>query len=675
MYKGYRFAFLSFVLLLGFYLIYPTVYWYFILSSDKKNEYLQNQYEKTIHMEEKLRKNVKLLQKLIPIKYHRIKDFNGENYVLNIRPRREIGEKRVLPNITDQKLFSLLMNKIYGVDLENLSSTDNNIDIQSVRDLIKEIQSIENYFLEMERIRKIKKSIISIGLDLAGGTHLTIGVDKYNLVEKIKDKYHLNYGLNDNNEIEDIILNAGNVDFNKITFDDKKLKDSKSSKEEVLKKYQTNLYADLKEAVNQAMVVIRNRINRFGVSEIKITKSLGSNIFMELPGTQNKDVEETIENITKAGKLTFQRVNEEYMRKLPSFLYNTNRNYLEYIDPKYVLKKGNSFEFNPSTKEDLEKNYSIFLSKNPSESNLYPIEEISEFGHSKIIGFLILRNMVEMEGENLESLNIGYEETSGHPFIAFSIKDEDAIIHFSNMTEKNINKQLVILLDNTIKSVATISNKIIKNGQISLSKLDPNPLKEARELLNILKAGSLPTKLNILNINKIGPTLGYENIKKGFSSMILGLVLVVLFMLFYYKISGIIAVFALFLNLFILLSILSAFGFTLTLPGICGIILTIGMVIDANVIIFERVKEERKDLPLIQSVNNAYKKAFSAIFDANLTTIFAAFILSNVGSGLIKGFGFTLMWGIITSMFTSLFVTKLIFDFILYRIKFNKFII
>ena len=254
--------------------------------------------------------------------------------------------------------------------------------------------------------------------------------------------------------------------------------------------------------------------------------------------------------------------------------------------------------------------------------------------------------------------------SAGRFEVSLTLNGEGARI-FSRVTGANLGKPLAIVLDRRVQSAPIIQAKI-RNGRARITGL--NSLDEAKDLAIVLRAGALPAPLKLLEERTVGPSLGKDSIQKGTYSAILGLVLVVLFMMVYYKFSGVVADFALILNLIIILGIMSIFHATLTLPGIAGIILTIGMAVDANVLIFERIREELdKGKTVMASLDEGYARALSAIIDGNLTTLIAAIVLYNFGTGPIKGFALTLMIGISGSMVTAIFVTRTIFEFLLYR--------
>jgi preprotein translocase subunit SecD len=241
--------------------------------------------------------------------------------------------------------------------------------------------------------------------------------------------------------------------------------------------------------------------------------------------------------------------------------------------------------------------------------------------------------------------------------VDFTLTPRAGIV-FENLTRENIGRQVAILLDKQVLSAPVIQSTIASRGQIQ-----SNFTIESADVLALqLKSGALPASLDVLEQRTVGPSLGMDSIRKGIFAALLGFGLVMLFMLFYYKLSGINAVVALLLNLLMVLAIMSSIGATLTLPGIAGFILTIGMAVDANVLIFERIKEELRNGKSVRaSVDGGFGKALSAIVDSNVTTLIASVFLFQYGTGPIRGFAVTLMVGIVASMVTSLFVSRTIF--------------
>ena len=233
---------------------------------------------------------------------------------------------------------------------------------------------------------------------------------------------------------------------------------------------------------------------------------------------------------------------------------------------------------------------------------------------------------------------------------------------WARITGANIGKPIAIVLDGYVYSYPNVETKI-SNGRSSISGLES--VTEAEDLVNILLSGALPAPLDIVEERTVGATLGEESIQAGFYSTIIGLIIVAIFMMVYYRAGGAIADLALMLNIIFILGILAAFKATLTLPGIAGIVLTIGMAVDANVLIFDRIREEQRSGKTIRAaIEGGYSNAMSAIMDANITTFFVGIILYSFGVGPIKGFAVTLMAGIVASLFSAIVITRVIVDYL-----------
>lgn len=271
----------------------------------------------------------------------------------------------------------------------------------------------------------------------------------------------------------------------------------------------------------------------------------------------------------------------------------------------------------------------------------------------------VLKRKVMFLGKFLENIALG-QDSYGAYVVNFSLSGEGAA-RFAQLTGANVGKPLAIVIDNKVESAPFINSKIRRRGQITMG--GSATIKDARNLEIVLKAGALPAPVEIIEKNVVGATLGADSIKKGFYSSIIGLSLVLLFIGVYYRLSGIIADIGLLFNIFFVLAVMAGLGATLTMPGIAGIILTIGMSVDANVLIFERIREELRTGKTVRAAIDAgYNRAFVAIFDSHVTTLITAGALFLLGSGPIKGFAVTLFWGVTISLYTAYVVTKQIFD-------------
>ena len=295
----------------------------------------------------------------------------------------------------------------------------------------------------------------------------------------------------------------------------------------------------------------------------------------------------------------------------------------------------------------------------PAAENFSSNEGIDE----NLVYMYYLEKDADLTGGVIEEANatVGGQGTSavGQPIVLLDMNSEGART-WSRITGANIGRRIAIILDKKVHMAPSIRTKISDGGTMieGFAGMD-----EAKDIAIVLRAGALPAPVNIIEERIVGPSLGADSVKRGTNSVLLGLALIIVFMFIYYKLSGTIANFALIWNILLVLSILASLGATLTLPGIAALILTVGMSIDANVIIFERIREElRKGKSVRSAIDGGYNRALTTIIDANVTTLVAALVLYQFGTGPIRGFATVLFWGIIISMFTAIFVTRTIFN-------------
>jgi len=301
----------------------------------------------------------------------------------------------------------------------------------------------------------------------------------------------------------------------------------------------------------------------------------------------------------------------------------------------------------------------------PGREVLYQINEDPETLRTSKTPFLLKKRTL-LTGAYLTDARVQIDSQFNEPYVSINFDKKGARI-FERITEDNVQKRLAIVLDNSVYSAPVIQEKIA-GGQARITGRFTT--EEARDLAIVLRAGALPAPVNILEERTVGPSLGADSIQKGLLSMCIGGLLVVIFMVIYYKTAGLIADLALLLNILLIGAGLAAFQATLTLPGIAGIILTIGMAVDANVIIFERIREEMAiGRTPRASIDAGYDRATLTILDANVTTLIAAVVLFQFGTGPVKGFAVTLSLGVIASMFTALILSRMIFDYILMNRK------
>ncbi len=281
----------------------------------------------------------------------------------------------------------------------------------------------------------------------------------------------------------------------------------------------------------------------------------------------------------------------------------------------------------------------------------------------RTVWYLVSRSSV-VTGSDLRNARAEADTQRPGLYVASFTLSNDGASRFGPFTERNIGRSMAVVLDHRIQQVATIQSRIDDRGQIE----GRYTLQEAQDLTLVLRSGSLPASIHYLEERTVGPSLGADSIRSGLAAVLTGLAAVVGFMLFYYRLSGINAVVALVLNLLMLLAVLAYVGATLTLPGIAGVLLTIGMAVDANVLIFERIREElRAGKSVVAAVENGFNRAFVTIFDTNATTIIAAFFLYSFGAGPIRGFAVTLTAGLLANLFAAVYVSRTIFEYLLNR--------
>ncbi len=485
------------------------------------------------------------------------------------------------------------------------------------------------------------KDKINLGLDLKGGMYLVLGVEtnkavfavlsqvannlkKQFLNAKIAyDKIYVSkdntitISLVDSNDKDRALdLIANNLPNYKIISDGLPIKIKMKDKiEQKIKK----------EAVDQAINVIRNRVDQFGVAEPTIVKSGENHIVVELPGI--KDANRAVRLIGKTARLELH-------------LVDSSVNIDDALNGKLP----------------------------PDDEILYEIQRNPTTGEVTRIPFVVKKDVV-LTGNMITNATVRFGGTLNQPYVAFELNSQGARI-FANFTASHIGKRLAIVLDNTIYSAPVIQSRIGGGrGQIT----GGFTLQQAHDLAIVLRSGSLPAPVKVLQKVTIGPSLGKISIEKGTKAMIFGSLAVILFMIFYYRLSGVLADFAMAVNVLIILGALAMFHATLTLPGLAGIALTIGMAVDANVLIYERIREELLiGRTIYDAVETGYARAFITIFDANITTLIVALVLYQFGSGPVKGFAVTMSIGLLANMFTAVTFTKTIFEIILDKFKPNK---
>lgn len=520
---------------------------------------------------------------------------------------------------------------------------------------------------------------INLGLDLKGGTHLVLQIDTEKALENEVSTAlrEIKRSLEEENiPVVSVERRKTNIEISLLSPDYVKQAVSKieddysdmfnikvKGKEIELSLKPSYKSKEIDRLAEQALETIRNRIDQLGVAEPVIVRNGKDRIIVELPGVKNPERAKKV--IGKVANLEFKEVVntarsvEELITKLGGTVPEGARIVVK-PSPSgptfYEVKNGKEEKLPFRSPEDVVK---AFGGKVPDDQQVLIQEIKNKSGKVVAYNFFIVKREPILTGAYLKDAYPSRDE-NGMPAVSFVLKPEGARI-FKEYTAKHVGTRLAIVLDGKVQSAPVIRSAIGSRGQIT----GQFSYQEARDLSIVLRAGALPAPVKIVEETTVGPSLGKESVEKGIKAGVAGIIIVMLFMLLYYKLAGLAADLALLMNVVLLWSMMVLLGATLTLPGIAGYILTVGMAVDANVIIFERIKEEiRKGRNLFSSVEAGFSRAWGTILDANVTTLIAAAVLFQFGTGPIKGFAVTLSLGILSSMFTAVFVTKVILDLI-----------
>ena len=549
---------------------------------------------------------------------------------------------------------------------------------------------------------------IQLGLDLQGGLHLVyeVNVDKAvsdkvdRLSSDIEDKLRRDKAVTELSVTregrDDIILTFKNAaDAAKI--DEALLKEYRNSLDLVDRNaasgvVRLRLDSDQVEevrdyALRQGIETIRGRVDKLGVAEPTIIKK-GTDIIVELPGLKPSDFERIKSIIGRTAQLEFKIVDDgsEYMKKVAGVVPKR--------DPKAALQPTDvDVGTEAWNEEDSGKSHEDVYLRSKSRDALekfvaglsgeVAVPPDHEFGFEENQGrgeageqtpdrywrTYYLHKRAALTGEYLSNADQTWDQNTGRPEVSFEFDHQGAAIS-ERMTGDNIGRKMAILLDEKITSAPVIKSRIGARGRITLGSFgDPFQLQqEAKDLVAVLRSGALPAPLRKTFETQVGPTMGRDSIEKAKLSMYIGAAAVILFMLIYYRVSGLIAVLAMLVNMLYMLAILAGFEASLTLPGIAGLVLTVGMAVDANIIIYERIREElRLGKSVRTAVDAGFSRAFWTVFDAHVTNFVAGVVLYSYGSGPIRGFAVTLLVGIITNLFTSYWLSHWMFDAVVGR--------
>lgn len=568
-----------------------------------------------------------------------------------------------------------------------------------------------------KKIEKIEDSRLKLGLDLQGGMYVVLEVDLIKLLEKLAKTQDAKIdsmlqvvvtrtNLTGQDPVVELV-NVANSSGIRLSRYYGNIKDENG---DIL----TFLEKQRDDAVNRALQIIRTRIDQYGVSEPSITKQGAGRIIVELPGVTD---EKRVRRLLKSTALL-----EFKLLAKPEAALNT----LQLLDEKLGVsdsakkdtatqslvakaqadsKSSDTTGLGPKASDKKEVTSAENSAKHPILSRLqvtqtgsgavgvaneYDRETISKFLNDpemvkfipanlafhwsakpiadqngvKIYALYALEKEAAMTGGSIVDAKATIGQMMNTPEVTMKM-DAEGAKEWAILTGANVDKQLAIVLDNMVFSAPRIKTKIT-GGNSSIDGLEN--IEEAKDLENVLKAGALPAPVNIVQERSVGPSLGADSINSGLNSAIWALLVVALVMIVYYHFAGVLANIALIINLIVILGVLAAFKGTLTLPGIAGMILTIGMAVDANVLIYERIREELLTGKTLKATLDAgYNRAWTAIFDSNITTFFTGVVLYAFGIGPIQGFALTLMIGIVTSVFTAIVVTRIIFDYIISR--------
>ncbi len=537
-------------------------------------------------------------------------------------------------------------------------------------------------FMNTDKHWWFTKDKMVLGLDIQGGSHLVLKIDADSVVKQdvTRTATSLMSEFRDEKEQKIDIKSVTVLDPLKavIQIDAATTADRDKARAMVEKNYTSMLkYVDTQDTkvtfeygelylrdfrqrlLEQAISTIRNRIDEFGVAEPSITAQGTDRILVQLPGI--KDATSAKELINRTARLDFMLVADDVkpddLQKMITDVEKDQK--LSFKDMKYSEYVD---KLNLGLKSKIPANTVVYFEKPESAANM----EAARIP-------MLLKTTEGVTGDRLTNAYVGLGEYN-KPIVNFAF-DPVGAKQFGELTTKNTGKYMAIILDKVIKSAPVIKSPITGGkGQIEMGggRDQQKSLNDAKLIGMALRAGALPATLEQLEERTVGPSLGADAIAKGQLAALVGAGVVFLFMLFYYKSFGLIADLSLMFNILIVLAVLSSLGATLTLPGVAGMALTIGIAVDANVIIYERVKEEmNKGASLLSAIREGYNRAFSCIIDANIMSIAVCVVLMYFGTGPVRGFAVTLLCGLVIQTFTAVFFTRAILDLLVGKLKWN----
>ncbi len=551
-------------------------------------------------------------------------------------------------------------------------------------------------------IQEVQQKRVKLGLDLQGGMRIVLEVNTGKLLEKlVKDPDETFRNLVKEAEKESELSDESVVDLfaGKLSQRGIRLSRYFGNVREEDDAIIESLKEDAEDAVSRAMEIIRNRVDQYGVAEPSIQRQGTRRIIVELPGVSNeeeakqllqgtallefrlvKDPEFAVNVMQRVDEILAGKVMDDSTSTDSSVASNdtTAQDTTQQLSEEEFRKEHPFFSIamiNPESrladayvKEDDRNRLQAMLNR-PDVQKVIPnnVEFVfsakpvaHQDGKGIYMMYLVNKNP-ELTGGVITDANANIDPNSSAPIVNMTMNSEGAT-EWARITGANVNKRIAIILDGVVFSAPNVNQKIV-GGRSQIEGMEN--LEEAKLLEIVLKAGALPAPVDIIEERTVGPSLGQDSVNSGFNSVVIGYIIVGVFMIIYYRKAGGIASATLIFTVLFILGILAGFGATLTLPGIAGIILTIGMAVDANVLIYERIREEIATGKTVKaSIDSGYAKAYSAIFDSNITTFFTGLILYQFGTGPIQGFALTLMIGIGASLFSALVIARLIFDYL-----------
>jgi len=565
----------------------------------------------------------------------------------------------------------------------------------------------------IDDIQKVKQKRIKLGLDLQGGMYVALEVDVIKMLDNLaKNKDETFRQILAEVKKEAVVSEEPVTSILLRKFQERGIRlsryygDIRQSDSEII----SELEKQARDAVDRALEVIRNRVDKYGVAEPSIQKQGANRIVVELPGVKNR--EEVRQLLQSTAVLEFKLLKPadiaiKVMQSIDNYL--AGKSIADTTDTSRVIVKSDTLkkdtlktiaselgvdttaglsEFEKFKKEHpffayvrvdeqtgigfvmaRDKRMVEYILSRPDVRNLIPSDfefvwsakPFTARDGNQYYNLIAVKKDPEITGKVITEARATVDPNNNMPIVIMRMNSEGAR-EWARITGANINKHIAIILDGTAYSWPVVRTKII-GGSSQIEGLD-SP-EEAKLLEVVLKAGALPAPLEIIEERTVGPSLGEDSIQKGLKSALFSFIVITLFMIVYYSTGGLVADLALVLNIAFILAVLAGFNATLTLPGIAGIILTIGVAVDANVLIYERIREELAiGRTLRSAIDEGYSKAFSAIFDSNITTFLTGLILYNFGSGPIQGFALTLMIGIIANLFSAVFITKVLYDIV-----------